>query len=86
MQASLNIIKLDLNDMKNQFEAKVKKWGNSLGIVIPKEIVESQGLREDNLVNVILLPPSSRRLEKLFGTLKTNLSTEEILEEDLDDD
>ena len=33
-------------------KAKVKCWGNSLGIVLPKALVEEQGLREGEEVEI----------------------------------
>jgi len=34
--------------------AKPKKWGNSIGIIIPKEIIEQQGitLRDELIIHV----------------------------------
>lgn len=34
------------------FVAKVRKWGNSMGIVLPKEIVERQQLKQGDEVAV----------------------------------
>lgn len=31
---------------------KVKKWGNSLGIIIPKKIVEKLGLSEEDIADI----------------------------------
>ncbi|MDG7012968.1 MAG: AbrB/MazE/SpoVT family DNA-binding domain-containing protein [Nitrososphaerota archaeon] len=34
--------------------AKLKRWGNSYGVVVPKEVVEKEGLREGEVVEVIV--------------------------------
>jgi len=33
-------------------KSKVKRWGNSLGVVLPKTLVEEEGLREGEEVEV----------------------------------
>lgn len=47
---------------------RIREWGNSLGIVIPKEIVIKEGLRPNEHVTVTI----SRKqiLEDFFGKLK----------------
>jgi antitoxin component of MazEF toxin-antitoxin module len=35
-----------------QAKARLKKWGNSLGVVIPKEAAESNGLRVGEEVEI----------------------------------
>lgn len=48
-----------------QAKSKLKRWGNSYGIVVPKEIVEKEGLKEGELVEI-----SVRRavdVRRLFG-------------------
>ncbi|MBS3092613.1 AbrB/MazE/SpoVT family DNA-binding domain-containing protein [Candidatus Pacearchaeota archaeon] len=35
-------------------ETKVKKWGNSFGIVIPKEVVDKENLREGAEITITI--------------------------------
>lgn len=35
-------------------EATVKKWGSSLGIIIPKEVAEKEGIKDGEKVSVIV--------------------------------
>ena len=35
-------------------KSKVKRWGNSLGVVLPKTLVEEEGLREGEEVEVMV--------------------------------
>ena len=57
--------------MPELFKAKVRKVGSSLGILIPKEVIEKQKIKEGEEVEVGLL--KQRRLEevlRLIGTAK----------------
>lgn len=83
MQEDLNIIELDNILMANgTFEATIKKWGSSVGVVIPKEIMKEQELKEGQKVTLMVLQTDMRRIKKLFGTVKFGKSTDEILAED----
>jgi antitoxin component of MazEF toxin-antitoxin module len=35
-----------------QAKSKLKRWGNSYGVVVPKEVVEKEGLKEGELVEI----------------------------------
>ncbi|MBE0524519.1 MAG: hypothetical protein IBX40_09350 [Methanosarcinales archaeon] len=43
--------------MTEVFEAKLRKIGNSLGVIIPSEIIEEMEFKEGNLIHVAI-PPS----------------------------
>ncbi|MBI2093824.1 MAG: AbrB/MazE/SpoVT family DNA-binding domain-containing protein [Candidatus Omnitrophica bacterium] len=45
-------------------EATVKKWGSSLGIIIPKEVAEKEGIKDGEKVSVI------GKIEKLVSGTK----------------
>lgn len=64
-------------------ETKVKRWGNSLGIIIPSEAVEMRNIKENQNISVIILEDSKRVLEETFGALKGKLkrSSQEIKDE-----
>jgi len=40
--------------MTKLFEAKVRKIGNSLGIIIPSEIIEEMGFHKGDIINVAI--------------------------------
>ena len=42
-------------------KSKVKRWGNSLGVVLPKTLVEEEGLREGEEVEVTVRKVSDVR-------------------------
>ncbi len=48
-----------------QSKAKLKRWGNSYGVIVPKEIVEREGLKEGEEVEISLRKASDIR--RLFG-------------------
>ncbi|HLD05660.1 MAG TPA: AbrB/MazE/SpoVT family DNA-binding domain-containing protein [Candidatus Nanoarchaeia archaeon] len=63
------------------FKATPKKWGNSLGITIPKEIVKEEGLSTKKAIEISVAGPRSNKLKELFGTLKFKKSTQQIMDE-----
>ncbi len=53
--------------------AVARKWGNSLGITLPKELVEQQNIKEgDKLVLPVVIKKAD--LSKIFGSIKTGES------------
>lgn len=51
---------------------KAKKWGDSLGIILPKEVVREGNLKAEDKLIVEVFKESD--LSDLFGTLKTKIS------------
>jgi len=56
-----------------------RKWGNSIGITLPKEMVEKEKIRENDKIVVEIKKVSS--LKALFGTMKSKKSTQQIKDE-----
>lgn len=51
----------------------VRKWGNSLGVTLPKELVEGHNIKEgDKLVLPVVIKKAD--LSKIFGSIKTGMS------------
>ena len=63
-----------------EFQAKLKKWGRSLGLVVPMKKIENEGIEENEILEVIITRKENP-LKKHFGTHKFSRSTEEILHE-----
>jgi len=66
-------------------DTKLKAWGNSVGVILPKEALKEEGLSINDEVEIILKKKSSP-LKDAFGRLKefkakSSKSTEEILKE-----
>ncbi len=49
-------------------KTKLKHWGSSLGVVVPKELVKKEGLHEGEEVFIELKKAHS--LNEIFGSLK----------------
>lgn len=58
--------------------ATAKRWGNSIGLVIPAEVVKREGIRPGDAVDVVV----RRRIpspEELGGTVKLRHDLGELL-------
>ena len=62
-------------------ETKTKKWGNSLGLIIPNEIVKKENLKEDIKISFLIIKPIPNPLKEMFGKFKFKKSTDEIMRE-----
>ena len=49
-------------------EVTVKKWGNSMGIILPRELVEKNKLEENDKIIIEVVKKAD--LRHLFGSLK----------------
>jgi len=58
------------------FEVVVRKWGNSLGVVFPKEFIGKSRLRANEKVLVDVVKEAD--LRRVFGTLKAKESGQEF--------
>ena len=63
-----------------EVETKVRKWGRSLGVVIPKEKIKEEGIKENETIR-LLIGKRKNVLREVFGTFKFKKSTEEMLKE-----
>ena len=66
-------------------EARLRAWGNSVGVILPKEILKEEGLAVNDDVEIIVRKKSTT-LKDIFGKLrefkaKSGKSTEELLKE-----
>lgn len=62
------------------FEIKTRRWGNSIGITIPNEIVERMNIKAEDKIKVVILKDSGV-LKEIFGNVKFKKSTEKLLDE-----
>ncbi|HEY5538716.1 MAG TPA: AbrB/MazE/SpoVT family DNA-binding domain-containing protein [Thermoplasmata archaeon] len=60
--------------------AKAKKWGNSIGLIVPADVVRMEGIRPGDVVDVQIRKriPS---LEELSGTVKLRHNLRDLLRE-----
>jgi len=59
---------------------QTKKWGNSLGVIIPKNDAFELGLHEDEEIAIDIVKKDSP-LKELFGFGKSNKITKQQFEE-----
>ena len=63
-----------------EMDSKIRKWGRSMGVVIPMEKIREAHLREDEAVK-ILIKRKTNPLKETFGMLLFKRSTKDILED-----
>lgn len=60
-------------------ETKLKRWGNSMAVIVPKSIVETRNLREDDSIVIEIVKTAD--LSNVFGSIKRRkLSGQEFKE------
>ena len=65
-----------------EIKIKAKRWGSSIGIIIPKSIVEEKKIKEhDELVIEIKNRPLARELFDKFPEWKSKKSAQELKDE-----
>ncbi len=55
-------------------QAKVKKWGNSLAVIIPSFVAETGKIKENDNIRLIIVQDSRKALKETFGMLKGKLA------------
>lgn len=67
--------------MGEEIECRTRKWGSSIGIVIPNEVVQREHIKPDEVVRVqVRKMPFARELWNL-GPLARKESTQKIKDE-----
>ena len=62
-------------------DAKVRSWGRSLGMVIPREAVLKENLKEGDTIQILIKKEGKNPLKKTFGILKGHINTKQLLKE-----
>lgn len=62
------------------FEAVPKQWGNSVGITIPKEIIEKENISPNKRMKFLVIG-DEKILKKAFGSLKLKKPTQKVMDE-----
>lgn len=60
-----------------EFKAKPKKWGNSIGITIPKDVIKKGNLKENEKIEVLIVEKTAD-LMNIFGSLKMKGSAQKF--------
>ena len=64
-------------------ETTAKRWGNSIGIIIPKEVIDKEHIKENGIVRFLIIKESDKILRETFGLAKDKIkkSTQQIKNE-----
>lgn len=63
-----------------ELETKARKWGNSIGVSLPKDVIEKANIKPNKEVR-LFIQDKKVDISKVFGTLKIKKPTQEILDE-----
>ena len=64
-----------------QFQAIPKKWGNSIGITIPSDIIKQEHIKPQKKVIILVIGDTKKKLEDVFGSLKLKKKTQQVMNE-----
>lgn len=64
-----------------EIETKTKKWGSSLGIIIPKKIVILERIKEGQKINISILSKKKTTGGDIFGKFKFKKPIQVLLDE-----
>ena len=64
-----------------QIIARTRKWGNSVGIVIPNAVLQEQGIKDNQEIIITITSKKKTKVGDIFGKLKFKKTTQEILDE-----
>ncbi len=60
-------------------KTEVKIWGNSFGVVIPKEVAIKEDIHEKDKITITITKKET--LEDFFGKLKKKINTQKMKDE-----
>ena len=65
-----------------ELRTKIRKWGNSFGVVVPQKAVLGEKVKEgDEVVILIKKDEEDNILKEMFNTFKFKKSTSKIMKE-----
>jgi len=63
------------------FDAIPKKWGNSVGITIPMDVIKRENISTKRKTRFIAVSSEMEQLKRAFGSLKLKKPTQKAMEE-----
>ena len=63
------------------FDAIPKQWGNSIGITIPREVIEKEKISPKRRIKFLVVGTEMDNLKKAFGSLKLKKETQKVMDE-----
>lgn len=64
-----------------EIKTKLRKWGNSLGVVVPRNIIEKEKTKVGDDVTILFKKNDNNLLRDVFGTHRFSKNTDELLKE-----
>jgi len=64
-----------------EIRTRLRRWGNSFGVVVPQNVVESENIREGDDVRIFFNKRKTNILREMFGTFKFKRPVEDLLRE-----
>lgn len=64
-----------------EIKSKLRKWGNSFGVIIPRKELEKMSFNEGDEICLFINPVEKNVLKEMFGTFKFKKSTSKLLQE-----
>jgi len=64
-----------------QIKTRLRRWGNSLGVVVPQQVIEKEKSKEGDEVVILFKKNDDNILKEIFGTFKFKKSVEQIMKE-----
>ena len=64
-----------------EIKTKTKKWGNSIGILIPKDVIRKENIKPEQEVTVLISSKPITKGKDIWGTFKFKKSTEQLMRE-----
>ena len=64
-----------------EIKSKIRKWGNSFGIVVPQQVIGNEKIKEGDEVSVFINKDEDNILEDMFGSFNFSKSTNDLLKE-----
>ncbi len=61
-------------------EVKTKKWGNSIGIIIPSETIDKLKIKPEEKI-IIIIEKKTNVLKEMFGIAKSKKSAKQMVKE-----
>lgn len=63
-----------------EITTRIRKWGNSFGILLPLESLRSRGLKEGEEIDVVILRKKNT-LRETFGKVKFSKPVSQLMKE-----
>lgn len=63
------------------FDAIPKQWGNSIGITIPREVIDKEHISTKKKTRFIAIGSEMDQLKRAFGSLKLKKSTQKAMDD-----